>query len=74
MTDLETKFKRAVKRLRDGKISAIELWRDGDFSAKLYEAKPIDEDHLEWRNDYLLMYMKDSCEPYASFDSIREEK
>lgn len=74
MIDLETKFKRAVKRLKDGKISAIELWRDGDFVAKLFSAEPIDEDHLEWRNDYLLVYMKDSYGSYASFDSVREEK
>ena len=72
--NLDTKFKRAVKRLKDGEIRAITLWRDDDFVAKLCSGEAIDEDRLEWMNDCLMMYMKDSYAPYASFDCVEEDK
>lgn len=72
--NLDAKFKRAVKRLRGGGIHAITLWRDGDFVAKLYSGEAVDEDRLEWVGDCLMMYMKDSYAPYASFDFVEEDK
>ncbi len=72
--NLDNKFKRAVKRLKSGEIHAMTLWRDGDFVATIYSGEEVDEDRLEWVNDYLMMYMKDSYAPYASFDCVEEEK